>query len=82
MFMNDRIMLHKLNKNTAKRKKILTHYISYSCHIFLGEYAFKTMNDSGRGQVLIIKCVLCMMRGYQHEGVSGGCGNRLKILLI
>ena len=31
------------------------------------EYAFKNMHNSSRGQVLIVKHVLCVMRGNEHK---------------
>ena len=71
MLMNDKIMFDRYycinSANHCKNKKTLAHYILLPHHIFLREYTFKKMHDSGTVQILIILHVLCMAPGNKHK---------------
>ena len=55
--------------NTENAENIGTLYFITLNHIFLREYAFKNMHDSGPVQIFIhvIVHVLCVAPGYKHN---------------
>ena len=71
MIMNDKIMFDRyycINsaKHCENEENIGTLYFKTN-HIFLREYAFKTMHDSGPVQIIIILHVLCVAPGNKDN---------------
>ena len=71
MLMNDKIIFDSYccinSANHCENEEIIGALNLYPHHIFLRDYAFKTVHDLGPVQIIIILHVLCLAPGNKDK---------------